>query len=289
MIVAWGLWAWLGSADAGQLTLVGEGEGEKSTLVYALDGKVRQAVTASIDMAVTVSMNGTTRTVAVPTYELDLALVGSQQPDGLIRATWRCTAVHVADDALTADTAAVAEELRKMKRAKGEITFGPDGLLVRQSSNLADILGGEASIDSAPFEIARSVIVLPSVPVGVGASWVYADRLPMQGVEIEQDTQYTLVGLEGRVATLDVVVTQRVPQGATLEGEGGVSLTIREFQGGGTGKTTLDLGALVGPSASSAVDVVMDVQGTAMGVTLEMSQALRMRMQVNATTPSSSR
>jgi hypothetical protein len=286
MIVAWGLWAWWGSANAGQLTLLQEGGGDKVALTYALEGKVRQSLTASIDMAVTVSMNGTTRTVAVPTYDLDMSLVGQQQDDGLITAKWRCTGVHVAEDALSEDTAAVAEELGKMKRAKGVMTFSPDGLVVSQSSNLADILGGEASLDSSPFDVARSVVVLPSMPVGVGAVWVYADQIPMQGVQIEQETTYTLVSRQGSSATLDVVVTQRIPEGATLEGEGGVSLVIRGFQGGGTGQSVLDLGALVGPSATSAVDVVMDVQGTAMGVTLDMSQALRMRMKVEATTPS---
>jgi hypothetical protein len=285
MIVAWGLWAWSGTADAGQLTLLKEGDGEKVALSYALEGKVRQALTASIDMAVTVSMNGTTRTVAVPTYDLDMSLVGQQADDGLISAKWRCTGVHVAQDALSADTAAVAEELGKMKRAKGVMTFSPDGLVVSQSSNLAEILGGEASIDSSPFDVARSVVVLPSVPVGIGATWVYSDAIPMQGVQIEQDTTYTLVAREGSRATLDVVVTQRIAEGATLEGDGGVSLVIRGFQGGGSGQSVLDLGALVGPSASSAVDVAMDVQGTAMGVSLDMSQALRMRMKVVATTP----
>jgi hypothetical protein len=285
MIAAWGLWAWVGMADAGQLTLRDEGEGDKSALSYALGGKVRQSLTASIDMAVTVSMNGTTRTVAVPTYDLDMSLVGEQRPDGLITAKWRCTAVHVAEDALTADTQAVAEELGKMRRAKGTMTFSPDGLVVSQSSNLTEILGGEASIDSSPFDVARSVVVLPSVPVGVGAVWVYVDAIPMQGVAIEQETTYTLVSREGSLATLDVAVTQRIPEGATLEGDSGVSLTIRGFQGGGGGRSVVHLGALVGPSANSSVDVVMDVQGSAMGMSLDMSQALRMRMTVEATTP----
>jgi hypothetical protein len=269
----------------GDVVVEQHGAGDMVVLRYDLERPVRQRFTSSVDLTITVTFNNTTQTVPVPTYEVSGVISGRQADDGTITAGWRFTKVHVHADGLSGDAAALADQLRKMKRVKGTLVYSASGRLVSQETNLADVLDSEATLDSAAFDVGRAIVPLPEEAIGVGAVWTVSDAVPISGAMMDQITTYEVTGISGTRVNLTSTLAQSIPTGIEVDAGGGTMMEVVEMNGVGSGSTTLRLDGLLAPVAVFNVDLVMVMQVAALGPSGLMSQAIRSSQSVTATEP----
>lgn len=140
--------------------------------------------------------------------------------------------------------------LSEIPAIRGTITINNRGevIHVRQTGETA----GQPMANEVQNELLRDLIgiALPEEAVGVGASWISGIIFDAKGVDVMQETTYTLDAIEGDELSISWSVRQLVVEEQQEVPDlppGSPKVTINKLEGGGAGSATLRLDRIAIP------------------------------------------
>ncbi|PZF79426.1 DUF6263 family protein [Jiangella anatolica] len=232
--------------------------------------------TGGIDLSLTIHTTATVDGVARPAMAAQPMVIGMAM-----------TVEEVTDDEITTAIAydrVEADGVDAATRASLETVVGIGGTITTTRSG-AFVDGGLdlAGLDPqlAPMmrqleeELASLTIPLPTVPVGIGATWDVVTDVDAQGITWCTTTGYELTAFDGDAYELAVEASQRLEPG-TIE-EGGVTIDVVEGSGSSTGTSggRLSFPVAVEGSSNATNSVVMASDGAGTEQTVEVKTAIQ--------------
>jgi hypothetical protein len=125
-----------------------------------------------------------------------------------------------------------------------------------------DVVGAEdprvaTTAQQLADQLVNRLPAFPAEPIGLGASWTVDDDLQVAGMVLQVTSTYTLTGLRGDTADLDLTLAARL-EGGGLAVPGlppGVKPVVERFDGSGSGELQVDLTSL---GTTGTVDLQLD-------------------------------
>jgi hypothetical protein len=108
---------------------------------------------------------------------------------------------------------------------------------------------------------------LPTVPVGVGASWQQTEHLSRNGVQMDRIVTYELLGFDGNVVNLRGQIDMTAP--AQTFFQNGVSADLHGMTGFGTMDASLDLTTMI-PSSRGDTEITMNMSAAGQNLSMQM-------------------
>lgn len=206
-------------------------------------------------------------TAAVPPVRMVMSVHVDRVQDGTISYSFEYTDVGVlrepgVDPAVADVTEARLADLEGLRGTGSTDLQGGSQKATIDTSRVEDE-NVRATLDSLTSQLTNLTAPLPSVPVGVGATWTADRAAVVNGMEVTTSTTYTLRSLNGDDYALDVVQDMAAPPGpARFPGlPEGATATIESYEMRTTGGLTGNLARLL-PDTSrvqGAGDVRMSV------------------------------
>lgn len=268
--------------------MISDGKGKKELLTYRPSKGDKQQVSIRIDMNQKMDMDG----FSLPEMQMPGMITTMEAevldvtPDGNFQTSFLVTGARAEGTAQTPAeiVSAVDTALKEMSNVRFVSTLTSAGVVVASTSELPDDATPE--MRKAYADMSRSMdqlgSVLPTTPVGIGASWKVTQALENNGMKVDQVSTYTLQERRGDLATLAVTVQQNgAPQ--KLEAAGmppGTQAELKSLTGTATGTIRLDL-TRVAPLLSeleSKTQFSMNVRAGGQQQTMSTDMTLKMRM-----------
>ena len=270
----------------GVLTVTGDGEGELRLLTYDLEVGHVDRLVMTMDMIISVDIEGVgSERVEIPTLTMVLEQeVVAINENGDYDIEGKIVEVSVAN--FYADSAELDRQLQAALGFKARTTMTPRGVILSGSIDVPPGLDPAAAqmLEQLESQFSELGSPLPSVPVGLGATWTYEATLDV-GFEQRAITKYTVVALVGDEVTLQTVTTVDI-SGDALEFPGlpaDTEVEIIEYRSTPSeGTIDLDLTRSVPLSSRSAVDADIEMRITTGGERLTMRQGLSIDVRMSA-------
>ena len=135
------------------------------------------------------------------------------------------TVIDAVNQALSASVGTATSAVINDRGLLGESSFDPSN-----DELLDDLLAAQGEVANP----------LPLEAVGVGAIWENTQTIGIFGIDVEQTTRTTLTAIDANIITLDVTVTQTVPEGSTIDAQG-QQLEVLAWESTSIGESQIDL------------------------------------------------
>jgi hypothetical protein len=260
------------------VTLVSPGVPPLRQLRYALP----KGMTVPFEIAMDVSLVTGGLGGVMPTFVFDLDLtVENVLPDGRMQLRTTITDASARDRPdEKVDAKAVASRVAMIKGLAITATLTPDGKLVDAKvdtdapTKLSEANAAQASSLTQSFE--HIAMPLPTVPVGVGATWTTSRELEQNGMKTTTLNTVELTAIAGDKLTFRLVTEIRGPVQTVTQQN--IAIDVTELSGSGSGSGTLDLAHFVMTGTLDAkLHADMTAQGQKSTLDLEMKTTITPR------------
>lgn len=232
-----------------QVKLLNPGSLPRQKLRFQPTANAKQNMTMTMKMDVVTLVEGQAwRQVKMPEILLQMEMVITQvDANGDIHSQFSYTDAQIKQDPTMPPEAiaAMSEEIKKLVGISGSSIIDNRGQVKSTELNLPEGLDGNseqlfARLSKSFDQISSPV---PAEAVGIGAKWQVEAAPNLNNIKMTQQTTYELVNFQDNVATLKVAIQQQAPsQDMTSPGlPAGATLTMKSFQGQGTGQTIMGL------------------------------------------------
>ena len=265
--------------------LISAGAAPRSALRYAVAADAKEHMDMNMNMSMSMDMGGmSVPAIAVPGVKIgaDLA-VTAVSPAGDLTYTMGFTGVIVeagADPAIAAQLQGMSDF---MKTVTGSVTLSNRGVVRTANLDLGKLANSEfAQILGSTSETLKNVTTpFPEEEVGVGARWEVRQALESGGVKMYQKTEFELVAIDGKTATLKTTVEQTAPPQSVSNPAmpSGAEIQLQKMTGTGSGALTVRLNGLV-PTSNVNMESTMVMQIDFGGETRQMSATTSLKMSV---------
>ena len=235
---------------SGALTLVDPGAAPRRTLRMAIPDGAVETQTMRQQMRMEMSAEG----MELPAQALPATRVTSRIA---VRERTADGAAVLESEVLAADVdtaganpqlaGMIGAQLAAMRGTRMRYAVQPNGRLSQVS---IDGDAGNPLVTGQAQEIARTLeqasIPFPDEPVGVGARWTSGQAVSLNGLTIDQTTEYTVTALDDAQVTLDIRLTQSAKE-MRMDAPGmppGAAVTLRSLDGTGSGTSVIRFGGL---------------------------------------------
>ncbi|MBS1118042.1 MAG: hypothetical protein H6Q90_270 [Deltaproteobacteria bacterium] len=150
-------------------------------------------------------------------------------------------------------------------------TLSPDGVLSRAKVDLPKSLAPAvaAQLDQLTQNLEQIAMRLPAEPVGVGAMWSSRNTMALNGIDLVTVTTVTITAIDGDRVAFTSKTTVTTPD-RTVDQQG-VTMSIKDFGGGGSGAGTIDLSRM---TMTGSLHSEFRGRLTAQGQTADMKMAM---------------
>jgi hypothetical protein len=240
--------------------------------------KLAKGTTTQLAIAIELALDTGGRGGALPGLLLDTRIeITDVRPDGL--ATMRTTIVDakmVDRPGTTLPLTVVQPMADQLKGLVHTATLAPDGTVTEakiDTSKVSPTLVPQ--LDPLNQTLEKLAMKLPSVPVGIGASWIIRKETKQHDVALTTVTTLQLTSIDGDRIGITSQSTLTAPN-QTIEGSN--KIEVKDIGGGGTMKGTIDL---------SSVTLVGEMTSEFRGTMSAMGQqaATRVQMKMTFTAP----
>ncbi len=239
-------------------TLTTAGAAPRVVLRFRFRPGMTQTVAVTTDVGVTETEPQGPQTVDPPPVVQTLQFrVDSVATDGTARITFRVTKADVGRGNALSETEAAAyrNALQSLVGIRGSGQLSPLGQFEVADLSVPAGVGPSvrSQVDTLRNQVSNLAPVLPSEPVGVGASWTAETTTSLGGATVSQAVSYTVTAVDGdhiSYRSTSSATASRQPLALTGLPDGTVaSLVSSDLTGTGTG--TLDLTSVVSASSTA--------------------------------------
>jgi len=238
------------------------------------------AETMSLTMAMTMSVKaqGTPMPpTTLPPITMVMSIEGAEKlDDGKVRFRSKLTGIEVGAAAGPTPPGMVEQLEAQMQKLVGLVQTGvidPRGFATEGAMELPEAAPPQARqmLDGMKSSLEQFAVPLPAEPVGAGAVWRVTQAPAINGIQIQQTIEYTLVSRKGAEIELEAKVGQKalskfveVPQAP------GMKLEIESWKGVGVGAIAMSLDRIVPKQSSLDVDSAWTMKANGQSITYEM-------------------
>lgn len=218
----------------------------RQSLRLAVNPGTLQHATMTLRMGLDMTVNGRKApTMAVPAMRLGVDVsVSDVSSEGDITATFRYGDVKVLAQGDVADR--IRAELAPVSQVHGTLRTTAFGVLIEGDFDVPAGLDPalQQTLTSLKEQLGNLVVPLPTVPVGVGATWTVHTESAVNGIAASADYDYRLLRRQGETITLEASYVQSIAeQQAHLPTlPPGVTARVHTSRITGAGRTVVDLG-----------------------------------------------
>ena len=253
------------------------GTGPKRPLRYTVAPGTKDRIDMTMQMGVSVEMPGMgAQEMAGPAMKMGIDVdVASVAPNGDINFTQKISEATMDGPGMPAGM------LDSIKGLAIAMVVDSRGLV--KTMNIDDSKLGDPALKQvlASAGLDRLSTPLPEEPVGLGAKWQVSQSLETQGIKLDQLSEFEVVAMDDKSATLALTLTQTAPP-QTVSPPGmpaGVEASIAGMNGTGTGKLVLTPGTLVmtgdmNVKSNITMDINMQGQSQRMTTSTDMKMSI---------------
>lgn len=229
--------------------VISQGKGKKEALVYRPTAGDKQTVTVRIDMTQKMSMSG----LDLPAMEMPGMVtvmdceVLEVRPDGSFQTSFLVTEARAEGNDKTPPelVQAVGQALQDTANVRFVSTLSSAGVTLESRSELPEDASPQTvkAFEDMSRGVDQMSSVLPTVPVGIGATWKVTQQLENNGMTVDQVATYTLKERSGDIATIGVAVKQTAERQklAAASLPPGSQAELLSLSGDATGTIQLDV------------------------------------------------
>ena len=247
------------------ITLESNGAEPRRTLRYAPTAGARVDVEMSLDIEMESIMGAMTFPTIIVDGEMEILKVDKNKD---FTTQLEFVDMKTQGEDTTGMGAMIAGSLDGMKGMKLETLLSCRGALLDVSFKKDALSDPTAKqmFDTLKETARNTATQLPEDPVGIGAKWTVDQDVTASEITIHLETSYEVVGLDGDIVKLKIVVKQTAKQ-QTIDHPMGMRMEIKKLEGSGSGTTTIDLS--MGVTTESDMSLVTD---TTMAVDMGVDQ-----------------
>lgn len=249
------------------VTVVEPGEEPRRELRVRATAEDVDEVTQVQEMAMEMTIDGRSQSLANPTVEIDLRYeVDAVRDDGM-EVTSSYDDVRVLDDADPRAVAQMRQSLEALRSATGHVTIAPRGSILEARMEGLDLPGMPGQmveqLTSSMAENPQNLsLPFPVEAVGVGARWRVASEAEIGGLPVELTTTIELTELDADRAAGSIDQVLRFVPGEVDAFGAPATIISGELAGNGTIEWDLDGGIVPRSDITTSGTTVFEVDGT---------------------------